>query len=195
MPLPIATPIPPDRLVALALARATSPDAVGLVHLYAVAVATCWEGPLPWHANNAREAARLEAENRSLEAWIKGAPATSDRTNLAELDRGRQDIAANKARIRSLTAARFHLSLNPVDLEREGLRALMAFQAENIPLLAIVQEGQRILAEAERVLTAGYAEFSDMDAAGFFPAPTGPVSAGASNSLPTTGGMLSSGSK
>ena len=78
-------------------------------------------------------------------------------------------------------------------LTSEGEAILSGFVAANIPVLAIVQEGQRILAEADSLLTAGYSDYIALDAQGFSTAPTGSVSAGALNSPLATEAMPSGG--
>jgi len=194
MPLPLSTPST-GTLTALALARAAGFDAAGLVYLYAVAVAACWEGPLPWHEANAKKARSKQDELKALESWLAGSLQTNDPANLKEYEAGRVDALKLKAEIRALTSARFQIPLGTDALAREGEALLSAFSAHNIPVLAIVQEGQRILAEADSLLTAGYAEYLALDAQGFSTAPTGSVSAGALNSHPATEATPSGGSR
>ena len=194
MPLPLSTPST-GTLTALALARAAGFDAAGLVYLYAVAVAACWDGPLPWHEANVQKARTKQAELKALESWLGSSLQTKDPANLREYEAGRRDALALKAEIRALTTARFQIPLGTDALAREGEALLSAFKAHNVPILAIVQEGQRILADADSLLTAGYSEFMALDAQGFSTAPTGSVSAGALNSHPATEATPSGGSR
>lgn len=194
MPLPLSTPRIGD-LTALALARAAGFDGAGLVYLYAVAVAACWDGPLPWHEANAQKARAKQSELKALESWLASPIPTKDPANLAAYEEGRRDVVALKAEIRTLTSPRYQIPLGTAALTSEGESLLSAFKAHNIPILAIVQEGQRILAEADSLLTAGYAEYMTLDAQGFSTAPTGPASAGASNSHPATEATPSGGSR
>ena len=194
MPLPLSTPRIGD-LTALALARAAGFDGAGLVYLYAVAVAACWDGPLPWHEANAKKAREKQAELKALESCLASSVQSRDPANVREYEAGRRDALALKAEIRALTSPRYQIALGTAALTTEGESLLSAFKAHNIPILAIVQEGQRILAEADSLLTAGYSEYMALDAQGFSTAPTGSVSAGASNSHPATEAMPSGGSR
>ena len=195
MPLPIQPHPPASTLTALALLRAAQPDASEQAALYALAVAACWDGPLPWHAENAQKAAAKQQEARALQGWLDRLPPSNDPANRAEADAGRLDLSRLKAEIRALESPRFSIPLGLVAAATEGERALSAFLAHGFPLLAIVQAGQDILSKAESLLMAGYAEFSQLDAAGFSKATTGSPSAVASYSPPVTEAMPSAGLK
>ena len=192
MPLPITT-ASNGTLTALALARAAGFDARGLVYLYAVAVAACWDGPLPWHEANAAKAREKQSELKALESWLASPVQSRDPANVREYEAGRRDAIKLKSEIRALTATRYQIPLGVDALTSEGEAILSGFVAANIPVLAIVQEGQRILAEADSLLTAGYSDYIALDAQGFSTAPTGSVSAGALNSPLATEAMPSGG--
>ena len=162
MPLPLSTPRIGD-LTALALARAAGFDARGLVYLYAVAVAACWDGPLPWHEANAAKAREKQSELKALESWLASPVQSRDPANVREYEAGRRDAIKLKSEIRALTATRYQIPLGVDALTSEGEAILSGFVAANIPVLAIVQEGQRILAEADSLLTAGYSDYMALD--------------------------------
>lgn len=193
MPLPILTPIPPDRLVALALAASVPMDGAELAQLYALAVAACWDGPLPWQAAREQEAGVKAAELRALESWLATPRKVIDAASRAELDAGRQDAIRLKAEIRTLRSPRQTIPTDPAERATLGNDLLGKFAAANVPILALIQSAQDILAQAQAMLTAGYGDYLALDGAGFSTAPTGPSSAGALSSPLATEVMPSGG--